>query len=246
MANKNDFTPEEWTKVLESIIAAGIAVSAVDPSGLWGTLKEAAAGTPALAAAKRDPNSNELIKAAVADFERSADGSILAMRERFAQAEPTECVQRSLASLREVSAIVDAKAPEEAAAFKTWLRQISQKVAEAAVEGSFLGFGGVRVSDAETATLRDISKALGMILAHRSLLMALSGIAARLASGWKQKGSDGSQTPFRPLRPASRHRRDRRARDLSRCPLCARSGPSVVRLRFVLRTVSGDITERRA
>ena len=62
MANKNDFTPEEWTKVLESIIAAGIAVS----------------------------------------------------------------------------------------------------VAEAAVEGSFLGFGGVRVSDAETATLRDISKALGM------------------------------------------------------------------------------------
>jgi hypothetical protein len=30
------------------------------------------------------------------------------------------------------------------------------------VEGSFLGFGGVRVSDAETATLRDISKALGM------------------------------------------------------------------------------------
>ena len=162
MANKNDFTPEEWTKVLESIIAAGIAVSAVDPSGLWGTLKEAAAGTPALAAAKRDPNSNELIKAAVAAFERSDDGSILAMRERFAQAEPTECVQRSLASLREVSAIVDAKAPDEAAAFKTWLREISQKVAEAAVEGSFLGFGGVRVSDAETATLRDISKALGM------------------------------------------------------------------------------------
>jgi hypothetical protein len=162
MADKNDFTPEEWTKVLESIIAAGIAVSAVDPSGLWGTLKEAAAGTPALAAVKRDPNSNGLIKAAVADFERSADGSILAMRERFTQTEPTESVQRSLASLREVSAIVDAKAPDEAAAFKTWLREISQKVAEAAVEGSFLGFGGVRVSDAETATLRDISKALGM------------------------------------------------------------------------------------
>ena len=55
-----------------------------------------------------------------------------------------------------------AKAPDEAAAFKTWLREISQKVAEAAVEGSFLGFGGVRVSDAETATLRDISEALGM------------------------------------------------------------------------------------
>jgi hypothetical protein len=164
MANKNDFTPEEWTKVLESIMVAGMAVSAADPSGLWGTFKEAAASSLALASANRDPNSNELIKAAIADFERSDEGgsSILAMRERFAQAEPTECVRRSLASLREVSAIVDAKAPDEAAAFKTWLCEISQKVAEAAVEGSFLGFGGVRVSDAETATLRDISKALGM------------------------------------------------------------------------------------
>jgi len=163
MANKNDFTPEEWTKVLESIMVAGIAVSAADPSGLWGTLKEAAASSLALAAAKRDPSSNELIKAAIADFERSDEGrsSILAMRERFAKADPTECVQRSLASLREVSAIVDAKAPDDAAAFKTWLRDISQKVAEAALEGSFLGFGGVRISDAETATLRDISEALG-------------------------------------------------------------------------------------
>jgi hypothetical protein len=163
MANKNDFTPEEWTKVLESIMVAGIAVSAADPSGLWGTFKEAAASSLALASANRDPNSNELIKAAIADFERSDEGgsSILAMRERFAQAEPTECVRRSLASLREVSAIVDAKAPDEAAAFKTWLCEISRKVAEATVEGSFLGFGGVRVSDAETATLRDISKALG-------------------------------------------------------------------------------------
>jgi hypothetical protein len=163
MANRDDFTPEEWTKVVESIVAAGLAISAADPSGWWGTLKEAAAGTPALIEAKRDPMANELIRSAIADFERSNDGSILAMRERFAQAEPMEYVQRSLARLREVSAIVDAKAPDEAIAFKTWLHEISQKVAEAAVEGSFFGFGGVRVSDAERAALRDISKALGLV-----------------------------------------------------------------------------------
>jgi hypothetical protein len=46
-------------------------------------------------------------------------------------------------------------------AFKAWLRGISQKVAESAAEGSFLGFGGVRVSDSEKATLDDIAKALG-------------------------------------------------------------------------------------
>jgi hypothetical protein len=43
MANKQSFTPEEWTKVLQSPMLVGIAVSTADPSGLWGTLKEAAA-----------------------------------------------------------------------------------------------------------------------------------------------------------------------------------------------------------
>lgn len=41
MANKQNFTPEEWTKISESVMLAGMAVSAAEPSGLWGTLKEA-------------------------------------------------------------------------------------------------------------------------------------------------------------------------------------------------------------
>lgn len=49
MANKQNFTPEEWTKVLESTMLAGIAVSQADPSGLWGTLKEYFANKSALA-----------------------------------------------------------------------------------------------------------------------------------------------------------------------------------------------------
>ena len=38
---------------------------------------------------------------------------------------------------------------------------ISQEVAEASVEGTFLGFGGMKVSDAEKATLAEIAKSLG-------------------------------------------------------------------------------------
>ena len=81
MANKNDFTPEEWTKVLESIMVAGMAVSGSRSKRFVGTFKEAAASSLALASANRDPNSNELIKAAIADFERSDEGgsSILAI-----------------------------------------------------------------------------------------------------------------------------------------------------------------------
>ena len=72
-----------------------------------------------------------------------------------------DCVQRTLAALGEVAAILDAKTPGDAAAFKAWLSEISQKVAEASVDGAFLGFGGARISDAEKATLGDIAKALG-------------------------------------------------------------------------------------
>ena len=162
MANKQNFTPEEWTKVLQSTMLVGIAVSAADPSGLWGTLKEAAAGSSALAAAKVDAGSNELVKAVAADLETSQGRSDVqkALNDCFAGAHPADCVQRSLASLREVSAILNAKAPADETAFKAWLQGISQKVAEAAVEGSFVGFGGKRISDAEKATLGDIAEAL--------------------------------------------------------------------------------------
>ncbi len=164
MANKRDFTPEEWTMVLQSPMLVGIAISTADPSGLWGTLKEAAASSSALAAAKLDAGSNDLIKAVIGDIETSEGRTVVqkALRDCFAGAEPSHCVHRSLANLREVSLVLDAKAPDDAAGFKTWLCGISQKVAEASAEGAFLGLGGVQVSDAEKATLADISKALGM------------------------------------------------------------------------------------
>lgn len=87
MANKQNFTPEQWTTVLESTMVVGIAVSAADPSGLWGTLKEAFASSSALAASKGDAASDELVKAVIADSETSEGRSSIqeALRERFAE-----------------------------------------------------------------------------------------------------------------------------------------------------------------
>ena len=67
----------------------------------------------------------------------------------------------ALAELRTISGVLDAKVPGDAVAFKAWLQQVAQKAAEAGTEGGFLGFGGVAVSDAEKATLSEISVALG-------------------------------------------------------------------------------------
>jgi hypothetical protein len=162
MANKQNFTPDEWLQVLESVMLAGIAVSAADPNGLWGTVKEAYVNSSALRTARHDVASNELIKAALADLETSQGrGDVQkALRTRFAEATPADCVTRSLASLTAVSAILDAKAPQDAPAFKAWLCSVSRQVADASTEGGFLGIGGARVSDAEKATLDDISRCL--------------------------------------------------------------------------------------
>ena len=163
MASKQDFTPEEWTKVLQSPMLVGIAVSTADPSGLWGTLKEAFASSSALSAARRDPASSELVRATVAEFGTPEGRSIVheALQGCFAGAEPAQCVERSLAALKEVSAILDSKASSDAVPFKGWLQSIGEKVAAASVEDAFLGFGGARISDAEKATLDDIGNALG-------------------------------------------------------------------------------------
>jgi hypothetical protein len=129
----------------------------------WGDAQGSLCQQFGTAAAKLEAGSSELVKTVVADFETSEGRSAVqeAIRKRFAGAKAADVVERAIANLREVSAILNAKAPGDAAAFKAWLRAISQKVAEASKEGGVLGFGGVPVSDAEKATLADISKALG-------------------------------------------------------------------------------------
>ena len=126
-------------------------------------LKESFAAGGRLAKARTDAGSNELIKAVVADFE-SAEGRSAArdgLQARLKGSKPGEVKDNAIAGLRQVAALLDAKAPSDAAAYKSWLQSIGQHVAEAAKEGGFMGFGGVQVSDAERATLAEISSALG-------------------------------------------------------------------------------------
>src|SRR5262245_30966227 len=81
MADKSNFTPDEWRLLLESMTMAGIAISAADPSGLWGLLKESFAEGSALVAAKTDSTARPLIKALVADFQTAEGRSSAPSRE---------------------------------------------------------------------------------------------------------------------------------------------------------------------
>lgn len=164
MANKQDFTAEEWARIREGVMLASIAVTAADPSGLIGMFKEAFAGGSALASAKTDVGASDLVRAVVADFETPEVRAALrdGLKERFRGAKHAEITQRSVEALAELGSLLDAKAQGDAAAFKAWLHGISTKVAEASKEGGFLGFGGVQVSDAEKATLDQVAKALNL------------------------------------------------------------------------------------
>lgn len=164
MAAKTDFSADEWNKLLESPLLAGFAISAADPSGIFGTLKEGLANAGALAEAKTSVG-DSLIKS-VADDLLTPDGRTAAregVKTLIRDAGGMGGVKdKALAALAQTAAILDAKAPAEAPAFKAWLADIANRVAEAGSEGGFLGFGGEKVSDTEKATLEEISKAIGV------------------------------------------------------------------------------------
>jgi hypothetical protein len=138
MADKNSFTRDEWRLILESSMIAGIAITAAEPSGLWGTLKESLAGGSALAKATMESGANTRVKAVAGDFVASEDRSAArdGLQAKLTGSSPAAMKAKCIDALQQVSALLDAKAPADASAFKDWLRQISMHTAEAASEGA--------------------------------------------------------------------------------------------------------------
>lgn len=65
-----------------------------------------------------------------------------------------------LETIRAAAAVVKAKAPAEADAFRRLVLEVACQVAEAGKEGGFLGFGGTRVNERERDALAQIRAAL--------------------------------------------------------------------------------------
>jgi hypothetical protein len=162
MASKADFTNEEWSQLIESAMLASIAVTAAEPSGLWGTLQEGFANATGLVGARS--SDTPLIKDIVAALGTSEGRSIAkdAIKTRLKGAQADDVARSSIAAIAAVTKVVDAKAGADAGPFKAWIYANAQRVAEASTEGGFLGFGGEKVSAKERATLADLSAALGL------------------------------------------------------------------------------------
>jgi hypothetical protein len=157
VTTKADYTAEEWELLMRAPFMAGMAVVAASPSGPIGLIKEMFAVGRVLVEGSGEGESNELISALVSE-----------VKAGHRPAAPTESLQSveaakalALNTCREVAALLARKAPAaEAEGFKRWLLTAAQRVAEASKEGGFLGIGGVRVSEAETAALAEVASAL--------------------------------------------------------------------------------------
>ena len=161
MAAKGAFTAEEWARVVAAPMLAGIAVTAAEPGGLWGAVKESVAVAGAVRAAKADADPLVAEVAAAYETAEGRDMARAALKSQARGKKPAEVVEAAIGELSAVASLVAAKAPAAGPGFRDWLKAIAAKVAEAGAEGGFLGFGGEKVSAAETATLDRIATALG-------------------------------------------------------------------------------------
>jgi len=154
---KEDFTAEEWQTLFNAPSMAGLAVTAASPSGPIGVMKEMFSVGMSLADLVKNKSDNTLIQALVEDVKNR--GTKPRKPENVKSMEEVKTF--ALQQLQATAEILDKKnAGSEGEEFKSWLVAISQRTAEAAKEGGFLGFGGESVSSEEEATLGEISAIL--------------------------------------------------------------------------------------
>jgi hypothetical protein len=167
VSTKTDYSAEEWKLVLKAPLMAGLAVVAASPSGPLGVLRELFAVGKLVAETKSQAEgqggfSNELLRALVADLS-SPDGRAQLDAAELRGLATEQLRAHALDTCRTVAVLLDRKATrEEADGLKRWLVAIAQRTAEAAKEGGFLGIGGTRVSETETAAIREIAQVLGV------------------------------------------------------------------------------------
>jgi hypothetical protein len=159
MTGKADFTDEEWARLKRAPFVAGMAISLADPGGPIELVKETAATVKSVREAAGSGGHGELVdalaKEAVADTGQRKN-PLHDFKPKGALAG-----QEILEELGDVNRIVSAKAtPEEAGAYRDWLRSAAQDAANAAKEGGFMGFHETRVSEGEQRMLDKLADVL--------------------------------------------------------------------------------------
>ena len=159
MAGKADFAEEDWKRLKRGPFVAGMAISLADPGGPIELVKETAATVKAVQAAATSGEHGELVTALAQDA--VADTKMRQSPLRDFKPKGALAAQQILDELTAVNQLVSEKAtPEEADAYRAWLKAAAQDAADAAKEGGFLGFHAERVSEGEQRMLDKLAEVL--------------------------------------------------------------------------------------
>ena len=131
MAKKDDFTEQEFDALQKGVTGAGLLV-AVSDRGFFDTFKESAALAKHVAAAKKD-SSSELVRE-IADVH----GSGFSVRSK-----PEELETETLAALQAAKTTLETKAPDELEAYRQFVLDVAQSVADAAGGGETAESGAI-------------------------------------------------------------------------------------------------------
>src|SRR5918999_1005509 len=116
MARKEDFTQQEWEALEKGVMGAGLLVSASD-RGFFDTFKEARALAKHVSEARGDTTSEVVRELA----ETRGTGFGLT-------ASPEEVENETLEALRSSVATLQAKAPEDVEAYRTFVLDVADSV----------------------------------------------------------------------------------------------------------------------
>jgi hypothetical protein len=162
MAGRTNFSDEEWNllRVVPILVASG--VSAADPSGLIGTVKEAFVGVSSMMESYKEGGQLELISGLLADKNMPTMPDRKALLGEGSPEQQLENLKTAvLGKVREALALLGTKAsPEEVAAYKKMIATVAEETAKASKEGGFLGFGGERVSAGEQSFIDQVKALL--------------------------------------------------------------------------------------
>jgi hypothetical protein len=148
MTTKTEFNAEEWERVTQAPVLAGLMVITADRGG---AIRESIALGRAYAEARRDGGSEllEQLVATAPQLDRTSIGPADQLHEQLPQ------------RIREAVRIVEEKAtPEEADEYRQFVLRLADVVAYAHKEGGVLGIGGKEVSPEEQAVLDELASTL--------------------------------------------------------------------------------------
>ena len=169
MATK--FSEDELKLLANTPHMIGTAMALAGGSGLIGTGKEMFASAQSILAGVKDHPGNALIQeitpdpagdrqAAIDQARKQRDWAMARLKEKGIDSSDKLRAQ-AIEDARAVAALLAATSSgQESAEYKKWAMSVAEKVAMAASEGGFLGFGGEQLSAEEKKLLSELQAAL--------------------------------------------------------------------------------------